>query len=199
MKAEAADGHTSKLSTIAGYRRRRRVQSHDYTAPAIAKSVSVTSLPTPEREHRPAMTTIRCLMVLAPTALAGVALGGGACAILDLPLQAPSAWALLGVGALLPVGVGAMMLHWVVIRPHVMAAQVATAGQVFATTRLEANRRLRHDIRSALSPALLTADRLLTHTDPAVQRAGNIMVTAVERAADLLLDPMLVPTPLAHP
>lgn len=138
-------------------------------------------------------------MVLTPTALSGVALGGGACAVLDLSLPAPSAWALLGVSALLAIGIGAIMLHRVVIRPHVIAAETAAAKQACATTRLEANRRLRHDIRGALSPALLTADRLLTHTDPAVQRAGNIMVNAVERAADLLLDPMPAPSLLARP
>ena len=32
---------------------------------------------------------------------------------------------------------------------------------------------LRHDIRGILSPALLTADRLLNHADPAVKRAGR--------------------------
>ena len=43
--------------------------------------------------------------------------------------------------------------------------------------------------RGALSPALLTADRLLTNKDPAVKRAGEIMVGAVEKAASLMADP----------
>ena len=52
----------------------------------------------------------------------------------------------------------------------------------------EAQRRLRHDVRGALSPALLTADRLLANADPAVQRAGDIMVRAIEKAAAFLAD-----------
>ncbi len=42
---------------------------------------------------------------------------------------------------------------------------------------------LRHDIRGILSPALLVADRLLTHQEPHVRRAGEVMVRTVERAS----------------
>jgi hypothetical protein len=48
--------------------------------------------------------------------------------------------------------------------------------------------RLRHDLNGILSPAMLTADRLLAHGDPAVQRAGQIMATTVERAAARLAE-----------
>ena len=41
---------------------------------------------------------------------------------------------------------------------------------------------LRHDIRGILSPVLLMADRLLTHQEPGVRRAGEVMVRTVERA-----------------
>ena len=41
---------------------------------------------------------------------------------------------------------------------------------------------LRHDLRGLLSPALLVADRLLAHADPAVVRAGETVVKAISRA-----------------
>jgi hypothetical protein len=43
--------------------------------------------------------------------------------------------------------------------------------------------KLRHDLRGILSPAMLTADRLAAHADPAVQRAGMVVMKTVERAA----------------
>lgn len=46
--------------------------------------------------------------------------------------------------------------------------------------------RLRHDLRGALSPALLMADRLIGNTDPGVKRAGEVIVRAIERVSDLL-------------
>jgi len=43
-----------------------------------------------------------------------------------------------------------------------------------------------HDVRGILTPVLLQADRLRKHTDPAVRRAGESLVQAVERAIDLV-------------
>ncbi len=54
---------------------------------------------------------------------------------------------------------------------------------------VEMQRRLRHDLRGALSPALLIADRLINHEDPKVRRAGEIVVKSVDRASTLLADP----------
>ena len=45
---------------------------------------------------------------------------------------------------------------------------------------------LRHDLRGALSPALMVADRLLNNADPAVRRAGEAVVRSVDRATALL-------------
>jgi len=45
---------------------------------------------------------------------------------------------------------------------------------------------LRHDLRGILSPALLVTDRLLTHDDPAVQRAGEVVARTVQRVTDRL-------------
>jgi len=48
---------------------------------------------------------------------------------------------------------------------------------------------LRHDMRGILSPALLVSDRLLSHEDPAVQRAGEVITRTVERATARLEEP----------
>lgn len=57
----------------------------------------------------------------------------------------------------------------------------AVAQQVNAATAT-----LRHDLRGALSPALLMADRLTTNPDPAVQRAGEVVVRSIDRATALI-------------
>ena len=50
---------------------------------------------------------------------------------------------------------------------------------------------LRHDIRGILSPAMLTADRLLNHADPSVKRAGEVIIRTVERITGRLLETKL--------
>lgn len=45
---------------------------------------------------------------------------------------------------------------------------------------------MRHDLRGTLSPALMMSDRLLSHADPAVQRAGQAVVRSIERATAAL-------------
>ncbi len=46
--------------------------------------------------------------------------------------------------------------------------------------------RISHDLRAILTPALLTAERLQKHPDNAVQRAGEVLLRTVDRAADLV-------------
>jgi signal transduction histidine kinase len=43
-----------------------------------------------------------------------------------------------------------------------------------------------HDLRGILTPALLSAERLQLNTDPRVRRAGEVLVQAVDRAADIV-------------
>ena len=43
---------------------------------------------------------------------------------------------------------------------------------------------LQHDLRNMLTPALLSADRLLTHADPAVARQAVIVIKAITRVID---------------
>lgn len=45
---------------------------------------------------------------------------------------------------------------------------------------------LRHDLRGALSPALIMSDRLVDSADPAIRRAGEAVVRSIEKAAALL-------------
>jgi len=45
---------------------------------------------------------------------------------------------------------------------------------------------LRHDLRGMLAPALLVTDRLLSHSDPKIVRAGETIVKAVRRAEERL-------------
>jgi hypothetical protein len=47
---------------------------------------------------------------------------------------------------------------------------------------------LRHDLRGILSPTLLVADRLTGSADPAIRRAGDVMVRTVERATARLAE-----------
>ena len=45
---------------------------------------------------------------------------------------------------------------------------------------------LRHDLRGAMSPAALIADRLRQSNDPAVQRSGKTIGVVVERVLTIL-------------
>jgi transcription elongation GreA/GreB family factor len=60
-----------------------------------------------------------------------------------------------------------------------------------AQERIEELERLisktRHDIRGALSPARLWADRLSADPDPKAQRAGQFIDRAIQRVIDLLI------------
>jgi len=72
------------------------------------------------------------------------------------------------------------------------AAPAAAAPPPAAASEDDASlyvRRLRHDLRGALSPAMLTADRLLSHPDPTARRYGEVICQSVERAAQLLETP----------
>jgi signal transduction histidine kinase len=57
-------------------------------------------------------------------------------------------------------------------------ARLAALGTVVA--------KVSHDLRGILTPALLTAERLQLNADPKVQRAGEMLVLAVDRATDLV-------------
>ncbi|MBS4074427.1 hypothetical protein KGY14_04385 [Ameyamaea chiangmaiensis] len=46
--------------------------------------------------------------------------------------------------------------------------------------------RLRHDVKSALSPALLAADQIATSTDPTVRGRAEQIITAIESVREML-------------
>ena len=48
------------------------------------------------------------------------------------------------------------------------------------------HRKLIHDLRNALGPAMLVAERLTMHADPAVQRAGKIILDSLDSATALM-------------
>ena len=115
-----------------------------------------------------------------------------------VPPSLPALFEMAGVAAVVG-GVATVLLNWLLLDQFMqMAAElgelrqglaVRQAAETQLASRVELQRRLRHDLRGALSPALLTADRLITHEDPRVRRAGEIMVRSVDRAASLLADP----------
>jgi hypothetical protein len=47
-------------------------------------------------------------------------------------------------------------------------------------------RRIRHDVRSALAPAMLAADMMRMHAEPKVQGSGAVVARSVERVLGTL-------------
>ena len=113
------------------------------------------------------------------------AVGYAACRLLGTAPPHPTAWAAFAVVALVSAG-GATALMAPVTDD---GADAVTRGfELALANKAEQQRKLRHDIRGALSPVLLVADRLLNHADPAVKRSGEIMVKTVDRAIALLAE-----------
>ena len=65
-------------------------------------------------------------------------------------------------------------------------AEIAAQTRVGALTASVS--RLTHDLRGALSPSLLMAERLERHSDPAVRQAAEVIVKAMDRAAAICRD-----------
>ena len=110
---------------------------------------------------------------------------------------AGGALALFGLGV--PYALGALMLSalaGLLVRTALPGPDPAPAARLVAVEAALAA--LRHDVRGALSPALMMSDRLLASPDPAIVRAGQAVVKSVERAT-LLLNATKEPTPPAHP
>ena len=153
--------------------------------------------PVQPRDH--AGSALFWFAFMATAAFCGAALGYAACRVSGVFPPRLLAWAALAAVAIVVGGMAAVLLNWLLLdRYGQLKAEVADLRrqthavhemQAQAASRAEQHRRLRHDLRGALSPALLTSDRLLANTDPAVRRAGEIMVRCVEKAAALLTDP----------
>ena len=107
---------------------------------------------------------------------------GGVTLVATLAASAASGAFVYGIVAGVVGGVAACAVVFLVLREPDQVAGTDTRLE----DSLAANSQLRHDLRGALSPALLVSDRLVGHTDPAVAKAGGIVVRAVERATGLL-------------
>ncbi len=106
------------------------------------------------------------------------------------------AWRMALAASVIAAGAACLLLERLVLAPaRSLAVDMAMfRGDADAlrrelAERSEQQRRLRHDLRGAMSPVLLVADRLTAHPDPAVKRTGDIMVRTVERATALLAEP----------
>ncbi|QDH17530.1 hypothetical protein [Swingsia samuiensis] len=55
-----------------------------------------------------------------------------------------------------------------------------------STANHDKTKKLRHDLRNALSPALLCADILTAHPDATVQKNAYLITSALENALALL-------------
>ncbi len=74
-------------------------------------------------------------------------------------------------------------------RPRADADTVSARWQAARLSALATGlSRLSHDLRGVMSPALLAAERLQASPDPAVRRAADVLVRAVERTIEVLRD-----------
>ncbi len=141
--------------------------------------------------------------LLALLIFCGEALGYAACQFAGATPPRTMAWVAFAAVALVMGGSATVLLDWLILDGHRRLAQEAAisrgqaaelrSAELALASRIEQQRRLRHDIRGVLSPILLTADRLVNHSDPAVQRSGAILVRTVERATVLLTDQRATP------
>ena len=103
-----------------------------------------------------------------------------------LAVAGPVSWLALAVASLAAGVITAGLLERSVLQPVRRLSVARREAEAALAGRIELQRRIRHDMRGALSPALLLADRLLNHADPAVKRTGDIVVRSIERAASLI-------------
>ncbi len=143
-------------------------------------------LPTPSTWEWTATSILLALVA------ASLGYGGGILAGV-LPLSLPG-WGCVILASIVVGGLGGGILsRRVQASGSAMAALQARAARVpeleeEVTARRTKLRQIRHDVRGALSPALLASDRLLASADPAVKRSAEIVVRSVDRAITLLAD-----------
>lgn len=106
-------------------------------------------------------------------------------------LQAPPALVLVvpAVTALLGGIVLKRSIRPVVSPTEADALKRADIAEARTLKLVTAASEMRHDLRGILSPAMLTADRLATSQDPVSRRAGEAMISTIERADERLKRP----------
>ena len=107
--------------------------------------------------------------------------------------------ALMGVGApFLLAALGASTCVGLVLY-GLMPAATTAPEHAAAQARIDAMEAgvasLRHDLRGALSPALILSDRLVASTDPAIRKAGEAVVRSIEQASALIAASKVLETP----
>ena len=98
--------------------------------------------------------------------------------------------ALMGAGTpFLPAALGAAACAGLVLY-GLMPAAITAPGHAAAQAHIDALEErassFRHDLRGALSPALIVSDRLIASSDPAIRRAGEAVVRSIEQASALI-------------
>ena len=98
--------------------------------------------------------------------------------------------ALMGMGApFLAAALGASACVGLVLY-GLMPVAIGAPGHAAVQARIDAIEArassLRHDLRGALSPALILSDRLVASSDPAIRRAGEAVVRSIEQASALI-------------
>jgi len=100
--------------------------------------------------------------------------------------------ALLGIGVpflLAALGASAcvgFVLYGAMPQPAPATPDLIAAAQARIDALERKTAGLRHDLRGALSPALIMSERLVDSADPAIRRAGEVVGRSIERAAALL-------------
>lgn len=126
------------------------------------------------------------------SALAVMAVFGACSAVLALMgVGVPFLLAALGLSVLAGGALYATLQAWVARQREMQGSPdqepSAPGGDQALLAEVEAaTTTLRHDLRGVLSPALLMADRLAGNPDPAVQRAGEVIVRSIDRATALI-------------
>jgi signal transduction histidine kinase len=107
------------------------------------------------------------------------------------------AWMWEAAGAVLLLALGGV-LGWLAMWRRLR--RVLAREQALA----EAVRKMNHDLRGALSPAMLLGERLEAHADPAVAKAAGVISKALDRATEAAkpaaaLARAIAPTPKPKP
>jgi hypothetical protein len=90
------------------------------------------------------------------------------------------------ITAMVVAGVGAVATVYMALRRPLPAAPPPPAPAEPEPEKELTWREVRHEIRNALSPVLLVADRMTMSDDPEKRRAGDIIAAGVERTNELL-------------
>ncbi|MBS0988873.1 hypothetical protein JK182_09390 [Acetobacter okinawensis] len=91
----------------------------------------------------------------------------------------------MGIGASHPltallIGLGAASAAWVCTHNTPQPATVALPASPTAPAA-DSDQKLRHDIRGIVSPAMLAAEQLSLHNDPAIEKAAATINDSLDR------------------